>query len=122
LRSRPVVRIEDSFGNLITSDNSTVVTASRNGGSGTLQGNEPAAAAWLCDLCQSLAQRSYDAYRIDFAGAESSRGDFRDHVAVSPAAADHLVIQSQPSATATAGVVFGQQPVVRVEDSVRQFA
>ena len=35
---------------------------------------------------------------------------------ISPAAASQLVIATQPSATATAGVAFGTQPVVYVED------
>src|SRR5439155_6892429 len=35
---QPVIRIEDSFGNLVTNDSSTVVTAARLAGTGTLQG------------------------------------------------------------------------------------
>ena len=38
-------------------------------------------------------------------------------VTVSPAAASQLVITQQPSATATAGVVFATQPVVEEEDA-----
>ena len=37
-------------------------------------------------------------------------------ITVDPAAASKLVINTQPSATATAGVVFAQQPVIYVED------
>src|SRR5205823_2070494 len=36
---------------------------------------------------------------------------------VSPAAASKLTIQTQPSASATAGVIFGEQPVIRIEDA-----
>jgi hypothetical protein len=39
---QPQIRIEDQFGNLRTSDNSTVVSAARNLGSGTLQGTTAA--------------------------------------------------------------------------------
>src|SRR5207249_11017118 len=39
-------------------------------------------------------------------------------ITVNPGAANKLVIQTQPPATATAGVVFSTQPVVRVEDAV----
>src|SRR5439155_16205236 len=35
---QPVIRLEDQFGNLCTNAISTVVTATRNAGSGTLQG------------------------------------------------------------------------------------
>ena len=35
---QPVIRIEDQFGNLRSSDNSAAVTASRSAGAGVLQG------------------------------------------------------------------------------------
>src|SRR5262249_46374882 len=35
---QPVIRVEDSAGNLVSWDNSTVVAATRNAGNGTLQG------------------------------------------------------------------------------------
>src|SRR5260370_31751005 len=44
-QTQPVIRIEDAFGNLITTDNSTVVTAARSTGGGTLQGTLTAVAA-----------------------------------------------------------------------------
>src|SRR5207253_923421 len=37
-------------------------------------------------------------------------------IAVNPAPASRLTILTQPSATATAGVAFAQQPVLRIED------
>src|SRR5207249_10008841 len=42
---QPVIRVEDQFGNLRTSDNSTVVSAARNLGTGTLQGTTNITAA-----------------------------------------------------------------------------
>src|SRR5262249_18671209 len=41
---QPVIAIQDAYGNLRTSDNSTVVTAARNAGTGTLQGSLSATA------------------------------------------------------------------------------
>src|SRR5204863_430608 len=79
---QPVVRIEDAYGNLRSSDNSTVVTA---------------------------------AITIDFNGAGLS-GVTSSNVVVSAAGADHLTIQTQPSPSATAGIAFASQPVVRIED------
>src|SRR5206468_3216658 len=38
------------------------------------------------------------------------------NVVVSAASANKLTIQIQPSSTATAGVAFSQQPVIRIED------
>ena len=40
-----------------------------------------------------------------------------NNIVVSPAAASQLVITTQPSATATAGVAFATQPVVKEEDA-----
>src|SRR5258708_8317292 len=42
---QPQVRIEDQFGNLRSTDNTTVVTATRGSGSGTLQGTTTATAS-----------------------------------------------------------------------------
>ncbi len=39
-----------------------------------------------------------------------------DPIVISPAAASQIVIQTQPSATATAGVAFATQPVIAEED------
>src|SRR5262249_8976911 len=41
---QPVLQVRDQFGNLRTNDNSTVVTAARNAGSGVLQGTLSATA------------------------------------------------------------------------------
>src|SRR4029077_6844325 len=41
---QPAIAIQDAYGNLCTSDNSTAVTAARNSGSGTLQGTLSATA------------------------------------------------------------------------------
>src|SRR2546422_7513032 len=40
-----------------------------------------------------------------------------NNAVVSPATASQLVITTQPSSTATAGVAFASQPVVKEEDS-----
>src|SRR5204862_4187111 len=38
-------------------------------------------------------------------------------ITVNASAASKLVIQTQPSTTATAGAAFAQQPVIRIEDA-----
>src|ERR1041384_6058220 len=43
--AQPVIRVQDQFGNLRSSDNSTVVTAARGSGTGTLQGTTTATAS-----------------------------------------------------------------------------
>jgi hypothetical protein len=49
--------------------------------------------------------------------SESLAAAISSNVVVSPAAASKLTIQRQPSANATAGVPFAQQPIIRVEDA-----
>src|SRR5206468_8469202 len=54
---------------------------------------------------------------IDFASPGlPGAGTTSANIAVSPAPASKLTIQTQPSSTAIAGVVFAQQPVIRIED------
>src|SRR5207249_4672937 len=112
---QPVVRIEDGFGNLVSSDSSTVVTASRSAGSGTLQGMTILAAINGVVTFTNLSHSVATNITIQFAGG-SLASAISSNVTVSAAAASRVTIQTQPSSTATAGVVFAQQPVVRIED------
>src|SRR5205085_5645013 len=43
-------------------------------------------------------------------------GAVSSNFAVNPAGANQLTVLTQPSLTATAGVAFAQQPVIRIED------
>jgi hypothetical protein len=112
---QPVVRVEDSLGNLINSDNSTVITAARVGGAGTLQGTVTATASnGLASLATSrtwwLPTSRFSLAVGSLASATSS------NVTVSPAAANRLSVLRQPSSSATAGAAFATQPQVRIED------
>ena len=55
-----VVRLQDAFGNLVTSDSSTVVTATRNAGTAALQGTTSVTAvnglATFSNLCYNKAE------------------------------------------------------------------
>ncbi len=113
---QPVVRIEDQFGNLRSSDNSTVVTASRGAGSGVLQGNTNITAVGGIVTFTNLSHTVATNITIQFASGTLA-GATSSAIAVSVAPAARLTMQTQPSASATAGVAFTQQPVVRVEDS-----
>src|SRR6185369_13570290 len=63
----------------------------------------------------NLSYNVAETITIDFtSGALTSATS--GNVTVNPAAASRLGILTQPSLTATAGVVFAQQPVVRIED------
>src|SRR5262249_8328765 len=102
---QPILRIEDQLGNLVSTDNSTVVTALSTAGSGLLQGTTmPPAANGLVtftDLSHNVATNITLQFVSDNLASATSTT-----IAISPAAADHLVIQVPPSSTATAGVPF----------------
>src|SRR5439155_1628176 len=112
---QPAIRIEDQYGNLRSSDNTTVVTASRNAGSGILQGTSSLTAVNGLVSFTNLSQNVATNITILFTSG-SLISAASSLIAVSAAGANKLTIQTQPSATATAGVAFAQQPVIRVED------
>src|SRR5205823_8581546 len=112
---QPVIRIADQFGNVITSDNATVVTAARNAGSGTLQGTTTATAVNGIATFTNLYHTVATTITIDFTATGLTKAT-SSNVVVSAAPATKLTIQTQPSATATVTAPFAQQPVIRVED------
>src|SRR5206468_826019 len=105
------------FGNLRTSDNATVVTATRSAGSGTLQGTTNITAVNGIVSFANLAHNLATNITIQFTSGSLSNAT-SSSIAVSPAAGSRLTIATQPSATATAGAAFAQQPVIRIEDSL----
>ena len=109
------MRIEDAFGNLCSTDNTTVVTAARNAGTATLQGTTGRTAVNGVVTFTNLSYTKAENITLDFSTGALT-GATSSSVAVSPAAATTLTIQTQPSATATAGAAFAQQPVIRIED------
>src|SRR5262249_51638963 len=79
---------------------------------GTLMATAVNGVASFANLSHNVATN----ITIDFASGSLS-GATSAGIAVSPAAADHLTILTQPSASATAGVGVCQQLVVRLEDA-----
>ncbi len=111
----PVVEEEDQYGNLETSDDSTVVTVSLASGSGPLQG------ATMATLSGGVA--TFSGLADDIAGTirlELQSGNLQpatsSQIVVGPATAIKLAIEFEPSATGTAGQPFGAQPVIEEED------
>src|SRR5213078_2809832 len=90
-------------------------TAARAAGSGTLQGTTNMTASGGIVTFVDLAHNVATNITIQFtSGTLTSTNS--STVAVGQAAGSRLTIATQPSATATAGVAFSQQPVVRIED------
>ena len=116
---QPVVAEEDQFGNLITSDSTSTVTVARGSqGTASLQGSPltvtlSGGVATFTGLSYNKAETMNLAFTTNATGVTSATSN---NIVVSPAAASQLVVTTQPSATAMAGVAFAQQPVVSEED------
>src|SRR6185503_17088430 len=101
-------------GNLVGSDNSTVVTAARSAGSGTLQGSLSVKAVSGLVTFTNLSHNVATNITIQFtsSGLTSTTSTA---IAVSPAAASQLVFTTQP-ANGTNGFALATQPVLRTRD------
>src|SRR5207237_10061776 len=63
---QPVIRIEDQFGNLVTTDNGTTVTATRNAGAGNLLGTVSVTTVNGLATFTNLAHDTIATITIDF--------------------------------------------------------
>ncbi len=115
LTTQPVIYEEDQYGNLLTGDNSTTVTAYLASGAGPLSGNLTATVTGGVATFSALADRVAGTISLQFTGAGLTSIPSVP-IVISPGAVSKLVIQTQPSATATAGQPFTIQPVVWEED------
>ncbi|MFN7139788.1 MAG: beta strand repeat-containing protein, partial [Limisphaerales bacterium] len=113
---QPVVRVVDAAGNWLNNDNTTVITATRFSGSGTLQGTTTLTVVNGEVKYTNLNHLVAGTINIQFSSG-SLTPVTSQNVVISPGAAANLSIQTQPSPTATAGVAFAQQPVIRIEDA-----
>ena len=118
--TQPMLAEEDFYGNILTGDSTSTVTVARGSmGTATLQG--ASLTATLVDGIATFSGLSYDkAETIDLSFTDSATGvpaAASNNIVVSPNAATQLVVTTQPSATATAGITFAVQPVVAEEDA-----
>ena len=109
--TQPVIYLEDSNGNLETSDNTTVVTVSLASGSGTLQGTKMVTAKGGIVTFAGLSDNTAETISLKFSGDGLTVGPSTS-IAISPAAPFQLVIHTQPSSAATAGQPLATGPVV----------
>src|SRR5206468_1537632 len=111
---QPVIRIEDAAGNPLTANNTTVVTATRSAGSGTLQGTTSRTAVNGLVTFTNLAHNVATNITISFTSGSLTNAT-STAIAVSPAAASQLVFSTQP-ANGTFGSQLATQPVLRTCD------
>jgi hypothetical protein len=114
--TQPVIYVQDKFGNLETGDNSTKVTVSLQNGAGPLGGTTTVTVSGGVARFTNLYDSRAETINLVFTSGLAVSSAISSDVVVSPAALDLLVIHTQPSPTATAGVAFATQPVIYVED------
>ena len=117
LSRQPVVKVTDSGGNVITTVNTGFSTASISTGvgvitAGSVSGTFTAGVALFSGLTLTGASGTFNT--LSFSGPQPSV--VSNSITMS-GVATHLVITTQPSATAGTGIVLVQQPVVKVEDA-----
>jgi hypothetical protein len=113
---QPVIYVEDQYGNLETGDNSTQVTASLNSGAGPLLGTKTMTVASGVATFTNLANATAETITLRFTSVPVLSSAVSNAIVVGQPVAYRLVIQTQPSSTATAGQPFPTQPVIDVED------
>ncbi len=113
--SQPVVYEEDQFGNIETGDNSKVVAVTLNSGTGPLQGPTSVILSGGVATFTNLSDDRAETISLNFSSGVLTNASSAN-IVVSPAKASKLVIQTQPSPTATAGQAFATQPVINEED------
>ncbi len=111
LATQPVVMEEDQFNNLEVGDNTTVLTAFLGSGGGPLDGVLTATVTAGVARFTGIAADTAGTITLQFTGATVTSAQTVP-IVVSPGAASKLIVQTQPSATATAGQSFVTQPVV----------
>ena len=111
-----VVEEIDPFGNLETGDDSTVVTATLASGNGPLLGTTSVTVSEGVATFDDLSDDEAGTISLVFTGSGLTDA-ISNTIVINAAAASQWVIQGQPSATATAGTPFANQPVVDEEDA-----
>ncbi len=77
--TQPVVYEEDQFGNLETGDNSTVVTATLESGTGPLQGTTAVTVSGGVATFANLADNTAETISLDFTSASLDQCDLEQH-------------------------------------------
>jgi hypothetical protein len=115
LAQQPVVKVEDSGGNIVTTNTSTV-TASISSSSYVALHNTAVAIAGVATFAGLALNAPSGVYTLTFTDGSLATA-ISSTVTVSSGVATQLVITTQPSATDASGAALAQQPVVKVEDA-----
>ncbi len=102
---QPVIWVEDGEGNHTTTDNSTVVTATRLAGAGTLQGILTATAKNGTVTFTNISHTLADTISVRFTSGALTPDTSRS-IRVNPAAAARLAYMQQPANTVAGAVII----------------
>ena len=110
------VRIEDAFGNLVTTSAATVSAALTTPGGATLSGTTTVTATGGVATFTSLSVNKTGSYTLT-ASSTALTASFSSSFTISHAATATLTYTTQPSGS-TGGISFASQPVVTLKDSL----
>jgi len=116
--TQPAVYVEDSYGNVVTGDSSTVVTATVGTGTGPLTGTLAATTSGGTATFSGLAAPTLaqSGLELTFTGSGLTSAVDTTSITITAATANKLVFTTHPGG-ATAGSAFGTQPVVKTQDA-----
>jgi hypothetical protein len=118
LAQQPVVDVTDASGAILKGDTSTVTAALVSGPVGSsISGNSKVAVQGAANFSGFAINAPAGSYSIIFSDGTLASATTVAQTVVGAGAAAKLGIATQPSATASAGTVLAQQPVVDIQDS-----
>src|SRR5207249_3454851 len=105
---QPVIRVEDSSGNLIATDNGRVITVARSAGTGTLQGTVTATTVNGIATFANLSHNVATTITLNFTASGLTSATSGNNI-VGPGTATQLVFATQPAGLRT-GSPLATQP------------
>ncbi|MFM1795327.1 MAG: hypothetical protein RLZZ340_4, partial [Actinomycetota bacterium] len=117
LAGQPVLQLKDRFGNLVTSDSTSVITASVASGAGATLSNATATAngGVVSFAHLQMVATPGTSYKLKFTTAAITSAD-SDAITVTNNVATQIVV-SRAAAGARAGVAFTTQPKITIKDA-----
>src|SRR5439155_3852545 len=112
---QPVVRVEDSSGNLVVTDNGRVITAARGTGSSTLQGSLTATTVNGLAAFTHLSYNVAETLTVTFSATGLTNATSQN-IVVSPNTASQLAFTTQPGGVSRTGSPLATQPVIKTQD------
>ena len=115
LAPQPVVSVEDSGGNVVTTDTSTVTASFLTGGTSLVNNTKPAVAGVAAFSGLAMTAPIDTSYNLKFADGSLTAVNSGAIFVSGPST--KLVIATAPSVTASSGLALPIQPVINIEDA-----